>query len=381
MMLRVFVLLLVFVLVPTVSVRADDVIPFSSGAKQAVLIDLTTGTTLYEKSADERMPTSSLSKLMTMYVVFEALRDGKLNKSDMVKVSEYAWRQEGSRMFLNVGDSVLVENLIRGVIIQSGNDASVALAEAVAGSEPDFAQRMNEKAAKLGMKNSHFMNATGLPHPEHYSTAHDLALLASALIHDFSEHYHYYSEKEFTFNNIKQGNRNPLLYRSMGVDGLKTGHTDAGGYGLIASANRDGRRLLMVINGLKNMQERADESAGLIEWGYREYGIAMPVKAQEKLADIPVWLGKEKVIAAVAASDVKLTLPRAKMAQVSRRVEPVAKIEAPVQTGQVLGQIIVSIPGQPDQSVPLLAAQAVERLGFFACLVAKIHHFFDKSAG
>ena len=228
--------------------------PLETLAKQAIVIEGKIGSVLYEKEADASMPTSSMSKVLTMYLVFEAIKDGKLTLETPVTISEAAWRQTGSRTFMDLGESTKVEDLIRGVIIQSGNDAAVALAEAVAGSESSFASLMNEKAQKLGMTHSHFVNATGLPDPQHYSTARDLAILAQALMRDFPEHYHYYSETEFTYHNIRQGNRNPLLYRNIGVDGMKTGHTDAAGYGLIATALRDGRRIVAVVNGLTSMQ-------------------------------------------------------------------------------------------------------------------------------
>jgi D-alanyl-D-alanine carboxypeptidase (penicillin-binding protein 5/6) len=251
---------------------AQAVIPPQTAAKQAILVDAQTGAVLFAKNADERMPTSSMVKVMTIYLTFEGLKQNKLQMDDALPVSSYAWKQEGSRMFVNPGDHVRVEDLIRGVVIQSGNDASVVLAEALGGSEASFAERMNAKAKELGMANSHFMNATGMPDPNHYSTARDLAALAIAVIRDYPEYYHYFSELDFTYNKIKQGNRNPLLYRNIGVDGIKTGHTESGGFGLIASSLREGRRLILVVNGLESMQSRADEPAALLEWGYREFG-------------------------------------------------------------------------------------------------------------
>jgi D-alanyl-D-alanine carboxypeptidase (penicillin-binding protein 5/6) len=263
-----------------VAAFAASVAPLETTAKQAIIVDATTGDVLFNKDSDVKMPTTSMSKVMTMYLVFDALKKKKLELDNAAIISPTARKQEGSRMFVNEGETVKVEDLVRGVIIQSGNDAAVALAEAVAGSESTFAGLMNAKAKELGMTNSNFVNATGLPDPNHYSTAKDLATLAQALIRDFPEYYHYYSETEFTYNKIKQGNRNPLLYRNMGVDGMKTGHTEDAGYGLIASALRDGRRVISVANGLKTMQERADESAKMIEWAYREYGVYNFVNAE-----------------------------------------------------------------------------------------------------
>ncbi|HEY8189199.1 MAG TPA: D-alanyl-D-alanine carboxypeptidase family protein, partial [Micavibrio sp.] len=263
---RIFLSYLMFfaVLLPFVAVRAAETM--ETPAKQAIMLDFDTGAILMEKNADERMTPSSMSKEMTMYMVFEALKSGKLTLEQTLPISERAWRMQGSKMFVGINSQVKVEDLVRGVIIQSGNDAAIALAEGVGGTEDNFALMLNKKAEELGMKNSHFMNASGWPDPQHYSTAHDLSILAYRMVHDFPEYYHYYSEKEFTYNNIKQGNRNPLLYRNIGADGIKTGHTDEGGYGLIGSGILDNRRVIFVVNGLSSMQERADESARMLEW-------------------------------------------------------------------------------------------------------------------
>jgi len=353
---------------------AQTVAPIDTAAKQAYLVDLATSTPLYAKDADTQMPTSSMSKMMTMYLVFEALRDGKLKMTDELPASEHAWKQEGSRMFLNVGQNAKVEDLIRGVIVQSGNDAAVVFAEALgSGSEYSFADLMNAKAKELGMTNSHFMNATGLPDPQHYSTAHDLATLAIALIRDFPEYYHYFSEVEFTYNGIKQGNRNPLLYRNMNVDGLKTGHTDVGGFGLTASAIRGGRRLVLVLNGMKDMQMRADESARLLDWGYREYGLYPVAHAGQKLAEAKVWLGAVPTVPLFASQDVALTLPRAARSGLKADISFVQPVPAPISKGQELGTLTVSAPGMETRTVPLLAGADVPQLGFFARLGAKLH--------
>lgn len=349
-------------------------------AKQAVLIDVTTNTVLLDKKAEERMPTSSMSKIMTIYLVFDALKQGKLKLDEMVTVSEHAWRQEGSRMFANIGSQVKVEDLIRGVVIQSGNDASVALAEAVAGKEEIFARRMNEVAEKLGMKNSHFMNATGLPDPQHYSTPHDLARLGMAVHRDFPEYYHYFGETEFTFNKIKQGNRNPLLYRNIGADGIKTGHTEIAGFGLTAAAERKGRRLILVVNGLTSMQERADEPSRLLEYGYHEFNNYTLFTAGKEVAQAKLWLGESPHIALVTANDAVVTLPvtaREKMKVIVEYSEPVP---APISKGQVLGKIIITTPQTPTIEIPLLAATDVPKLGFFAALFAKLGAIFSHGA-
>lgn len=359
---------------PSVSVA-----PLETAAKQAFLLDATTGTPLFAKDADGRMPTSSMSKLLTMYLVFEALRDGKLRLDDQLTTSERAWKQEGSRMFLNVGQKASVEDLARGVIVQSGNDAAVVLAEALGGSEGGFAEMMNAKARALGMADSHFVNATGMPDEAHYSTARDLARLALALILDFPQHYHYYSEREFAFNGIKQGNRNPLLYRAMSVDGLKTGHTLAGGFGLTASALRDGRRLILVLNGMTDMQARADESAKALDWGYREFGVYRIAEAGQHLANATVWLGKSGHVPLLAGQSVALTLPRAARAGLTATVDFTQPIQAPVAKGQKLGKLIITSPGRTTLEVPLVAGEDVPQLGFLDCLMAKLKFLLSKT--
>lgn len=347
------------------------------GARQAILIDQATGTTLYAKDADTPMPTSSMSKIMTMYVVFDALKSGKLKMDAKLPVSEHAWKQEGSRMFVNVGDQVAVEDLIRGVIVQSGNDAAVVLAEALgSGSESAFADIMNAKAKELGMTNSHFMNATGMPDPEHYSTARDLAVLAAAIQRDFPEDYHYFSEIEFTYNGIKQGNRNPLLYRNMNVDGLKTGHTEVGGYGLTASAVRDGRRVVLVLNGMADMQSRADESAKVIDYGYREFGLYPVAKAGDVMAAPAVWLGEQKNVSIVPEKDALITLPRAARSGLKSVVSFTQPIPAPVKKGQKVGELVLTAPGMDAQTIPLVTAADVEQVGFFSRVFQKLGVLF-----
>lgn len=354
------------------------VAPLETEAKHAYLVEAATGDVLYAKDADATMATSSMSKVLTMYLVFEAIRNGKLKLTDEVPVSDHAWKQEGSRMFINANDKVKVEDLIRGVIVQSGNDAAVALAEALGGAEGEFAGMMNTKAQQLGMTHSHFTNATGLPDPDHYSTAHDLATLALNMIRDFPEDYHYYAETEFTYNNIKQGNRNPLLYRGIGVDGLKTGHTEEAGYGLIASALRNGRRLILVVNGLSNMQERADESAKILEWGYREFGLYPTLRKGEKLADAKVWLGVEPTVPVVPEKDFIISLPRNQRHALQVTLIYNQPIPAPVQSGQVLGKALVNVPGKNVVEVPLIAGNNVAEVGFFRRLKLKLKLLLGK---
>ena len=341
-------------------------------AKQAIIIDYDTGTVLYEKNADERMPTSSMSKVLTIYLVFEALKEGHLRLDDTLMISENAWRMQGSKMFVEIGNKIKVEDLIRGVIIQSGNDATIALAEGIAGTESLFAERLNAKAQQLGMTQSHFMNASGWPDPEHYSTARDLATLARALIHDFPEYYKYYSEKEFVYHGIKQGNRNPLLYDNAGGDGIKTGHTEDAGYGLIGSGTEGGRRVILVVNGLTSMKERAQEGSKLLQWGLKRFENKKLFAANQAIENIPVALGQKNTVAAGADQDMLITLPRAVNADIKITAEYNAPLKAPVHKGDRLGVLKVQMPDAPVREIPLLALEDVPALGFFSKTFAKI---------
>lgn len=341
-------------------------------AKQAVMIDYDTGAVLLEKNADERMPTSSMSKTLTMYLVFDAIKNGKLTKDAMLPVSEKAWRMGGSKMFIEVGKQVKAEDLIQGVIVQSGNDAAVVLAEGIAGTEEAFADMLNAKAQQLGMKNSHFMNASGWPDPEHYSTAHDLAILGVHTIRDFPDEYHYWSEPEFTYNNIKQPNRNPLLYRGIGADGIKTGHSDGGGYGLIGSGTMDGRRVILVINGLPGDKERAQESARLLEWGLKAFENAALFKANEEVASIPVVMGAAKQVALTVEKDVAVTIPSAVRNDLKVETVYETPVKAPVKKGQVMGSLRISVPRLPVMEIPLVAAQDVGPANAVAAIFEKM---------
>lgn len=343
-------------------VRAESI---ETLATQAILVDAETGTILFDKGGQTRMPTSSMSKVMTMYMVFEDLKRGHISLEDKVTVSEKAWRLEGSRMFIKVGDQVKVEDLIRGVIIQSGNDASVALAEGVAGTEQAFAEAMNVRAKEIGLTDSHFMNATGWPDPEHYSTPRDLAVLAYRLISDFPDLYHYYAEKEFTFNKIKQQNRNPLLTRLPGADGVKTGHTEAAGYGLIGSAKRDGRRLILVMNGLPDEKARADEAVRLMEWGFRNFERKKIISSGEIIDSGKVWLGSTPEVPLVAEKDLTVVLPKARRAELKLTVNYLGPLKAPLEKGARIGKLRVEVPDQQPIEMNLLAGVDVARKGIF----------------
>ncbi|WP_225889924.1 D-alanyl-D-alanine carboxypeptidase family protein [Indioceanicola profundi] len=342
-------------------------------AREAILIDMSTDTVLFEKNADQRMPTASMSKVATMYMVFDAVEQGRLSLDDTLPVSERAWRMQGSKMFVELGNQIKVEDLIRGVIIQSGNDACVVLAEGLAGTEEAFAANMTKRMHELGMNGTNLMNASGWPHPDHYSTPRDLATLAVRLIDDFPEHFHYYSETEFTYHGIRQMNRNPLLYRNMGVDGLKTGHTEEAGYGLIATGERDGRRLVLVVSGLPSMQARADESARLLEWGFRQFDAYSLFTAGETVDRLPVWLGDKNDVPLVLEKPLKLTLSKEQRRSLKVSVVGEAPLAAPVAQGSQVATLKVTAP-ELDLEIPLLAGEPVERLGLFGRINAAANY-------
>ncbi|MEL0004093.1 MAG: D-alanyl-D-alanine carboxypeptidase family protein, partial [Rhodospirillales bacterium] len=283
---------------------------FDTLARQAVLVDLTTGAVLLEKDAHTKMPPASMSKLMTAYLLFERLKNGSISIDDTLPISSNAARKGGSKMFLRDGERVKVEDLIRGIVIQSGNDACIAIAEGLAGSEAAFAEMMNAKAKEIGLENSNFTNATGWPDPDHYMTASDLAKLAQRLLEDFPDYYHFYSERQFTFNQITQKNRNPALGVIEGADGMKTGYTQASGYGLTASAEREGRRLIMVINGLESINARASEAERLINWGFGFFQTHEILRAGETVETAELWLGQKRTVPLVLKENLKVTLPR-----------------------------------------------------------------------
>lgn len=352
-------------------------------AKQAIMIDFDTGTVLFEKNPDQKMPTSSMSKVITAYLVFEALKDKKLALSDEFTVSEKAWRMQGSKMFVEVNKKISVEDLLRGVIIQSGNDATIVLAEGIGGTEDEFARALTKKAKELGMNNSNFVNASGWPDPNHYSTARDLSILAFALIKNFPEYYSFYSEKEFSYNGIKQPNRNPLLYRDMGADGIKTGHTEDGGYGLIGSGVRDGRRVILVVNGLADDKERAAESARLLEWGLSGFENHKLFGAGETAGTANVVMGQSATVDMISADDIKITVPKLARNDLKVDIKYNDPLVAPIQKGQEIGVAQIYIPQGATIEIPLLAAQDIAKLGFFPAMLAKAKLKFlpSKSAG
>ncbi len=337
--------------------------PVDTAARWAFITDYATQATLMDKDADVEMAPSSMTKLMTAYIVYSRLADGRLKLTDMMPVSEKAWRMGGSKMFVQLGTTVSVEDLIRGMIIQSGNDACVVLAEAISGSEEQFAELMNQTAQKLGLTHSHFTNASGWPDPALHMTCRDIATLAWHIIHDFPQYYHYDSEKTFKYNNIEQGNRNPLVQHGT-ADGLKTGHTEAGGYGLVASSLRNGRRVILVLNGMASMRERSEEGERLMDWAFANFDDVMLFSADAVIDRAPVWLGETPTVPLVAGRDLVLTLPRnwRQTAQVKLHYD--APIPAPVAKGAEVGNLVVSGQGVPDGTEwTLLAGEAVPRLG------------------
>ena len=345
--------------------------------KSSILIDFASGQVLTDNNADMPVEPASLTKMMTSYIVERALDSGRLKETDMVGVSEHAWCRGSSNescMYLPLNGQATVIDMLRGVIIQSGNDASKALAEHIAGSEPAFADIMNGEAKRLGMKNTHFMNATGLPDPAHITTARDMAILARAIIKDSNKYYPIYSEKSFTYNNIKQGNRNALLYTDPTVDGLKTGHTNAAGYCLVASSQRNGMRLIAAVMGTNSMQARADQVRALLNWGFSSYESVTPMKAGTVLSDAPVWFGTEDMVKVGLADDLSLTLPRGKKGSVEAKTRLQPELNAPIAKGQVVGEVVVSIDGKVLATQPVVAMEAVEEANF----VVRLWHYLKR---
>ncbi len=352
--------------------------PVDTAAKWAFIMDYTSGATLLEKDANVPMPPSSMTKLMTAYIVYGALKSGKLKLTDQLPVSEHAWRMGGSKMFVQVGTTVPVEDLIRGMIVQSGNDACLVLAEGIAGSEQQFVELMNQKAKEIGLTQSHFTNATGWPDPELRMSARDIATLAARIIQDFPDYYHYDSEKTFTYNGITQGNRNPLVQKGT-ADGLKTGHTDAGGYGLVGSSERNGRRVIEVLNGMTSMHQRAEESERLMEWAFREFEDVTLFTAGDVVEHAPVWLGAEPSVPLVGGRNLVVTLPRGWRKNATVQVTYDSPILAPVTRGDALGKLTISGKGVPPVEATLLAGADVPKLGLPGRAMAVLSHYVSGS--
>jgi len=343
-----------------------------SVAREALMIDFETGAVLFDKNSNVLMPPASMTKIMTAYLAFERIKEGRLSLDDKVSISEKAWRKGGSKMFVDLDSRVKVSDLLRGIIVQSGNDAAIALAEALEGSEAAFAEKMTRKGHQLGMASSEFRNATGWPDPKHRMTARDLVTLATATIRNFPEFYPLYSETTFTYNKIKQGNRNPLLYKGIGADGLKTGYTKAAGYGLTASVKRGERRLVLVVNGLTGVRERTRESLSLIEWGFREFDNYDLLKAGETVETLDVWLGNAKTVPLVLEKDLRLTLPRSARKKIKLSVVAEEPVPAPIIKGQRIATLKVAGPGIEIREFRLLAGEGVAQLGMFKRVPAAV---------
>ncbi|MFZ5608643.1 MAG: D-alanyl-D-alanine carboxypeptidase family protein [Pseudomonadota bacterium] len=361
-------------------------------ARQAILLDMSSGAVLFEKNADAPMAPSSMSKMMTVYIAFDEIKKGKLALTDTATVSAQAWRQwagsEASLMFLGVGEEVTIENLLHGIIVSSGNDACTVLAEHLAGTEEGFANWMNDKAKELGLRGSHFTNASGWPDPEQHVTARDLALLAARTVSDFPELYKFYGEKTFTYGTslqgrpITQSNRNPIMEGDLseprrpvrGADGLKTGHTAEAGYGFAGSAERDGRRLVLVLNGLASKRERADESARILEWGFRNFATYALFKAGETVDEAETWLGDQGKLPLVIERDLVLSLSRQGRANLTAKVSYDGPIRAPITKGEQVARLDIEAGGMAPLSIPLAAGADVAKIGGLAKLKAALEY-------
>ncbi|HLD66076.1 MAG TPA: D-alanyl-D-alanine carboxypeptidase family protein [Pseudomonas sp.] len=370
--------LLVLLTVTPAAWAAEQVVPAPPqlAATAYVLMDAVSGNILVQNNGDQRLPPASLTKLMTAYMATLEIRRGQIGEKDLVTISENAWRTGGSRMFIQVGTQVSVSDLLHGIIIQSGNDASVAIAEHIAGSEGAFVDMMNTTAQRLGMDNSHFMNATGLPDPEHYASAADMAKLARAIIYEDPEHYAIYSQKEFFWNNIKQPNRNLLLWRDKTVDGLKTGHTEEAGFCLVSSAVRDGMRLVTVVFGTKSEQARAAETQKLLTYGFRFFETQTFHKKGAELAQAVVWKGAERQVKAGLAQDLTLSAQKGQLKNMVASMTLDPQLIAPIAQGAVIGKVEVKLGDKLVQSADLVALEAVEEGGFFRRLWDGIRLFF-----
>lgn len=350
--------------------------PPQIAATSWILIDANSGRILAEHNPDERVPPASLTKLMTAYLVERELERGNIQPDDMVPISEKAWRTGGSKMFVEVGTRVSVDDLLHGIVVVSGNDASVAMAEYLAGGESQFADLMNQHAAQLGLENTHYVNATGLPADDHYSSARDLMRLARHIILDYPDHYAIYSDKSFSYNNINQNNRNRLLWRDDSVDGLKTGWTEAAGYCLVSSAQREDMRLISVVLGTSSDEARAQETQKLLSYGFRYYETLKLYERGAVLNTPRVWEGSRSELKVGVDRDVYMTMPRSRNAELTARLDINQSLVAPIAAGQQIGTMEVRLGDEVIGERPLVALEAVEQGGFFKRMFDRIHRFF-----
>lgn len=351
--------------------------PPNTAAKAYVLMDYDSGKVIASKEPEERVEPASLTKIMTGYVIINELKNGNIKPDDMVTISAKAWKMPGSKMFIEVGKKVSVSDLIKGMVIQSGNDASVALAEHVAGSEEVFAELMNKYAKSLGMNNTHYMNATGLPHPDHYTTAEDLAKLTQALIKKFPEEYKWYSEKKFTFNGITQYNRNKLLWQDPSVDGLKTGHTESAGYCLVSSAKRSDMRLISVVLGTDSAKMRIRESQKLLNYGFRFFETHQLYTAGQRLHDARIWEGQQDNVGLGLTDDLFITIPRGQYKNLKIETEIQPEIKAPIDQGEDLGKLYITLHDQAIVEKPLVSLAKIEEGSFFKKLFDQLKLLFS----
>ena len=352
--------------------------PPDIAARAYILVDAASGQALAQRHPEERLPPASLTKLMTCYVVFNALKAGTLKLSDSVTISEHAWRAEGSRTFVQVGSQVPAEVLIKGMIVQSGNDATIALAERVGGTEAAFVQLMNTYAQRLGMANTHFDNSTGLPSPTHFTSAHDLSLLARALVREFPDYYSWFSIREFLWNNIRQENRNGLLGRDPSVDGMKTGHTDAAGYCLVTSAKRDNMRLVAVVLNANSIKAREDASAALINYGYTNYQIINVERAGTTVLKPRVYKAADDYYGVGPSSDVSIVVPRGQVGSIETTAYVQRPLLAPLSTNVAVGELQIVVGGKPVKSVPLYPLTTVPRGGFWSRLSDTVRLWYQR---
>ena len=336
-------------------------------AKQAILYDYETKSIIFEKNSDELMSPSSMSKIMTIYYVFKQIQDGNLKLTDKFEVSRKAWKKGGSKMFLNVGSEVLVEDLIRGIIVQSGNDACIAIAEGISGSEELFAEELNMLAKEIGLNSSNFTNSTGWPDPDHLTTINDLLKLTIRTIEDFPELYHYYSEKEFSYSGIKQLNRNPLLFNNLNADGLKTGHTSLGGYGLVASVKKKDRRLIIILNGLKSNKDRNRESEKLVKIGFNQFRNVNIFNKNEKIISLNVWGGRKQSVDVFAKEDISITVPKNLKKSLNYSVKYYSPVLAPINKNQKIADLFIKTKkGKILKNYDLYADEDIKKISFFS---------------
>ncbi|MCF7982433.1 MAG: D-alanyl-D-alanine carboxypeptidase [Pseudomonadales bacterium] len=385
MMTKRYKLLVTFILLTLAhwSMAANPLIPAPPqlAATGYLLVDAHSGEVLIQNNADQPLPPASLTKLMTSYIAAVELDKGNIKLDDQVRVSIKAWQAPGSRMFIKEGTFVALEDLLRGIIIQSGNDASIAVAEHIAGSEEAFADLMNKHAARLGMNNTNFLNATGLPETDHYTTASDLAKLARSIIMDHPDHYAMYAEQYFTYNQIRQPNRNKLLWRDRSVDGLKTGHTEEAGYCLVASAERNGMRLISVVMGASSEEARAEESQKLLTYGFRYYETHKLYSANEMLNQPRVWGGVVDSVKLGVANDLYVTIPRGQKEALAASLDVDTVIEAPISSADQFGVVKVKLGEQTLTQTPLIALESVKEGGFFKRIWDQIVLFFVQLIG